>query len=70
MLARIWSSAEAISIWTEIVASRKDQLQQRLANDEFQMSDATSARIEITRDQLAAWDNSARYIHFNGPTPL
>jgi hypothetical protein len=66
MLARIWSSAEAISIWTELVASRKDQLRRRLENDEFQMSDATSTRIEITRDQLAAWDNSARYTYFNG----
>jgi hypothetical protein len=65
MLARIWSSAEAISIWTEIVVSRKHQLQKRLENDEFQMSDATSARIEITRDQLATWDNSARYVYFN-----
>jgi hypothetical protein len=60
MLARIWSSAEAISIWTELVADRKVQLQQRFEADEFRISDATGARIEITRDQLAAWDNSAR----------
>jgi hypothetical protein len=65
MLARIWSSAETISIWTELVACRKDQLKQRLENDEFQISDATSARIEITRDQLTAWDNSARYANVN-----
>ena len=65
MLARIWSSAEAISIWTELVACRKDQLKQLLENDEFQISDATSARIEITRDQLTAWDNSARYANEN-----
>jgi len=62
MIARIWKAAEAVSIWTELVAGRKAQLLQRLEKDEFQMSDAASARIEITRDQLAAWDNSARYV--------
>jgi hypothetical protein len=65
MLARIWSSAEAVSIWTELVKDRKAQLQQRLEADEFQLSDATSARIEITRDQLATWDNSARQVSVN-----
>lgn len=44
----------------KIVADRKVQLQQRFEAHEFQISNATSARIEITRDQLAAWDNSAR----------
>jgi hypothetical protein len=62
MIARIWKAAEAVSIWTELVAGRKAQLLQRLEKDEFRMSDAASARIEITRDQLAAWDNSARYV--------
>ena len=60
MPARIWKAPAAVYLWSEIVAARKVKLQQRLENDEFQMSDATSARIEITRDQLAAWDNSAR----------
>jgi hypothetical protein len=60
MLARIWSSATAISIWTELVVDRKVQLQQRFEAHEFQISNATSARIEITRDQLAVCDNSAR----------
>jgi hypothetical protein len=60
MLARVWNPTEAVSLWTELVAAKKAQLQERVDNDEFQLSDATSARIEITRDQLIAWDNSAR----------
>lgn len=60
MLARIWKPSEAISLWSELVAARKCKLEQLLRNDEFQLSDVTTARIEITRDQLTAWDSSAR----------
>jgi hypothetical protein len=62
MLARVWNPTQAVSLWTELVEAKKAQLEERFQNDEFQMSDATSARIEVTRDQLIAWDNSARSV--------
>jgi hypothetical protein len=60
MLARIWPSAEAISLWSELVAVRKSQLQSKTRETEFEIPDLVNARIEIAREQLAAWDNSAR----------
>jgi len=60
MLARIWPPAEAISIWVELVATRKELLRARLESDEYYITELTSSRIEISRDELAAWDNSAR----------
>lgn len=56
MLARIWSSQEAISIWAEILDSRKQELS-CTARD---FSDLTAKDAEVTREQLAEWDASAR----------
>lgn len=62
MLARIWTRAEAISIWSELVARRKETIRQKLLEkgDFLPLSEALASRIEITRDQLADWDASAR----------
>ncbi|KAI1365380.1 hypothetical protein F5Y08DRAFT_179766 [Xylaria arbuscula] len=60
MLARMWSRSEAISIWAELVAERKSELAQ---TDEADLQDhmaQNDSRIDISRDQLAQWDASAR----------
>lgn len=62
MLARIWSREEAVSIWHELVESRKLHLQEDIAGSTtgFSVADLTASRIDITRSQLDAWDASAR----------
>ncbi|KAI0503274.1 hypothetical protein F5B22DRAFT_555619 [Xylaria bambusicola] len=60
MLARMWSRSEAIAIWAELVAERKKELEQTdEADPQYQMA-RNDSRIDITRDQLAQWDSSAR----------
>ena len=59
MLARIWSGSEATSIWVELVEKRKIELSQENISD-FYHPGLVAAQITISRDQLAAWDNSAR----------
>lgn len=60
MLARLWSGAEATSIWAELVAERKKELMKPDQGNLFHMSSLTTAQINLTRDQLAEWDASAR----------
>jgi len=61
MLAYCWESDEATAIWLEIVAERKSQLEAKTAQAEwFDLSDAVSSKVSLDKDQLAAWDNSAR----------
>jgi hypothetical protein len=62
MLARIWSGPQATAIWTELVTTRKMLLQKRLEGDQFRMEEVSAARIHLSRDQLAEWDASARYL--------
>jgi hypothetical protein len=62
MLARMWSPSEAVSIWVELVIARKAILQKRIECEAFQFSELTAARIELSRDQLAKWDHSARCV--------
>jgi hypothetical protein len=61
MLARIWNGPQATAIWTELVTTRKVLLQKRLEGNEFKMEEVSAARIQLSRDQLAEWDASARY---------
>ncbi|KAM5346322.1 hypothetical protein ACJ41O_009327 [Fusarium nematophilum] len=62
MLAELWEAPEAVSIWVELVAERRRDVAQRLAQGEAFHFGLASAAVqqEITRDQLAAWDASAR----------
>ncbi|KAF2719024.1 hypothetical protein K431DRAFT_229354, partial [Polychaeton citri CBS 116435] len=61
MLARIWKGSEAISIWSELVQHRKSLLEGKVSTSgSFHTSELAASRIEITRDQLADWDASAR----------
>lgn len=60
MLARLWSSSEATSIWEEIVLRRKEQLSALNGSDPQNVFAAWAARASLTRQQLANWDASAR----------
>ncbi|KAH0565865.1 hypothetical protein GP486_000743 [Trichoglossum hirsutum] len=61
MLARIWPGPEAISVWVELVAGRKREIEtSHDSSDASNLSTVAAARQELTRDQLARWDASAR----------
>ncbi|MCJ1381143.1 hypothetical protein MMC17_004252 [Xylographa soralifera] len=60
MLARIWKAPEAISIWTELVIRRKVALQDQCQTQTFQLFTLEAAQVQLTREQLSAWDASAR----------
>jgi hypothetical protein len=62
MLAELWDASEATSIWVELVEERRKDIAHRLEQGEplnFGLASA-AAQQEITRDQLASWDASAR----------
>ncbi|KAG4274379.1 hypothetical protein FPRO04_09337 [Fusarium proliferatum] len=62
MLAELWDASEATSIWAELVEERRKDIARRLEQGEalhFGLASA-AAQQEITRDQLASWDASAR----------
>ncbi|KAI8631687.1 hypothetical protein F5Y19DRAFT_463390 [Xylariaceae sp. FL1651] len=61
MLACCWRPEEATAIWLEIVSERKRELEEKVAHAEsFSVDDAVSAKLSLDKEQLAAWDNSAR----------
>lgn len=60
MLARVWSPAQAVSIWEEVVLERKKQLMQSGNSEFIHMKDVAAAQLSITKEQLAEWDSSAR----------
>lgn len=60
ILARLWTGPEAISIWVQIVEERKRQIAKRLEEDAIHFRTLAAARQEVSRQQLAEWDASAR----------
>ena len=61
MLARIWKESQATSIWVELVAERKRELENLSGpSDTMELSSLAAARISLDREQLRAWDASAR----------
>ena len=63
ILARMWSPSEAVAIWTEIVDQKKRQLEESFARaSTFHSNAVFLSRIQLSRDQLAHWDSSARYV--------
>lgn len=61
MLARIWDSSEATSIWMEIVKQRSQNILGGLEETcVAEFSDVAAARNSLTRQQLAEWDAGAR----------
>ena len=61
MLARIWDSSEATSIWMEIVKQRSENILIGLEEGSMaNFSDVAAAKNTLSRQQLAEWDASAR----------
>lgn len=61
MLARIWESSEATSVWVEIVQERKKDIASLFnSGSAADISTYMIAQQELTREQLANWDASAR----------
>lgn len=60
MLARVWSPAEAVSIWEELVAERKKALVPDKDAESIPARDVVAAQLAIDQAQLAEWDASAR----------
>ena len=60
MLARVWSAAEATSIWAELVSTRKKELSELDPSEIQNIAALGASRSVPTRAQLADWDASAR----------
>ena len=61
VLARLWNSSEAISIWIELVDGRKKDLAGQKRQDHSSNSPSTvTADLDVTRQDLNDWDSSAR----------
>ncbi|KAH7007233.1 hypothetical protein EDB80DRAFT_764269 [Ilyonectria destructans] len=60
MLARMWSSSEAISIWAQLVSERKKELAGIDPAEPSYERDSLTSRISIPREDLAQWEASAR----------
>ncbi|KAI9652764.1 MAG: hypothetical protein M1831_006566 [Alyxoria varia] len=61
LLARAWEAKEAVSIWVELIEQHKKQIKARFSNGEsLSQSTLASACQDIPRDDLLAWDASAR----------
>ncbi|CAG9985660.1 unnamed protein product [Clonostachys byssicola] len=60
MLARIWSSSEAVAIWKEIIQARKDILSKIDVSDPMKPAAHFAAQIDLTESQISGWDSSAR----------
>ncbi|CAH0043389.1 unnamed protein product [Clonostachys solani] len=60
MLARIWTSSEAVAIWKEIIQARKDILSKIDVSDPMKPAAHFAAQIDITESQISGWDSSAR----------
>lgn len=61
MLARIWTAPEATSLWVEIVACRRREIELNCTGDEAKdYVLLQAAQQDLTRSNLADWDASAR----------
>lgn len=60
MLARLWPASEAIAIWEQILEERKKELSIWDETEAIPLENLTTGQIELSREQLAEWDASAR----------
>lgn len=63
MLARVFSSPNAVLVWVEIIEGREVQIAEKQKTAQFPSGhDAAmiASRQDFTRDELVEWDNSAR----------
>ena len=60
LLARAWDSKEATALWVELVKQRQLEILSKFENNHIVSQQSLfSAKQEISRDDLAIWDNSA-----------
>ncbi|KIW69719.1 hypothetical protein PV04_05579 [Phialophora macrospora] len=60
MLARAWDAEKATSIWVELVNERQAEIGKSIDDEPQFLSACMAARQDITREELAKWDDSAR----------
>jgi hypothetical protein len=60
MLARIWKASEAISLWEQIIAARKQELSTFDDSGSIHIQSLVTSQLTLSRAQLAEWDASAR----------
>ncbi|KAI1174396.1 hypothetical protein F4777DRAFT_554408 [Nemania sp. FL0916] len=62
LLARMWTHAEAVSIWDQIVTSRRHEIAEKLKDNGSVSFSALAAATqqEVSLGSLANWDTSAR----------
>lgn len=61
MLARIWKSHEATSIWVELIERRRQEITDTITNTGVsELAAIMAAKQTFDRQQLASWDSSAR----------
>ncbi|KAG9185468.1 hypothetical protein G6011_08012 [Alternaria panax] len=61
LLARAWDAKTATAIWVELVAARKKEIKEGLQNyNRISTDSVAGACQDITRNDLALWDSSAR----------
>jgi hypothetical protein len=63
MLARMWNGPEATSVWDELVTKRKEEISEEVERAVYPSkfdADVCASTQELTRDELARWDASAR----------
>ena len=61
LLAHEWDDKKAVSIWVELVTERKKEIMEAyLENHLITESSLLSSRQDISRHELAQWDDSAR----------
>jgi hypothetical protein len=63
MLARMWNGPEATSVWDELVTKRKEEISEEVERAVYPSkfdADVCASTQELSRDELARWDASAR----------
>lgn len=61
MLAKIWEGPEATSIWVEIISRRKNEVLHEFDEKNIgDMATLVASKQELSREQIAKWDASAR----------
>ena len=60
MLARLWPPSEAVAIWEQILEERKKDLSTWDEAGAIPLNHLTAGHIELSREELADWDASAR----------
>ncbi|RSL60405.1 hypothetical protein CEP53_005432 [Fusarium sp. AF-6] len=63
MIAGVFDSAQSIALWLQLIEKRKAEIESTIDKERDTvkaMATALATQQEFTRDELAAWDNSAR----------